>query len=85
MTMRTILAPIPDTAVNVAAIETALMVAKAVAGHVEALFIASPPPAVPVGGYAGYETASYDRAAAAARQAEEQLARDAAEIGRAHV
>ena len=42
MAMKTILAPIPDTAVNAAAIETALMVARAVAGHVEALFIESP-------------------------------------------
>jgi nucleotide-binding universal stress UspA family protein len=83
MAMKTILAPIPDTAVNTAAIETALMVAKAVAGHVEALFIARPPPAVPLGGYAGYETASYDRAAVAARRAEEQLARDAAARERA--
>ena len=44
MAMKTILVPIPDTAVNTPAIEIALMVAKAVAGHVEGLYIETPPP-----------------------------------------
>jgi hypothetical protein len=44
MAMKTILVPIPDTAVQTAAIEIALMVAKAVGGHVEGLYIETPAP-----------------------------------------
>jgi nucleotide-binding universal stress UspA family protein len=76
MAMKSILAPIPDTAVNAAAIETALMVAKAVTGHVEALFIETPPRTGPVAGYVEYEPPSSGRAAAA-REAEKQLEREA--------
>ena len=67
--MKSIPVPIPDTAVNAAAIETALMVAKAVAGHVDVLFIETPPRTGPVAGYAEYEPPSSGRAAAA-REAE---------------
>jgi hypothetical protein len=44
MAMKTILVPIPDAAVDTAATEIGLMVAKAVAGHVEALYIEVPQP-----------------------------------------
>jgi hypothetical protein len=51
MAMKTILVPIPDTAVHTAAIEIALMVAKAVAGHVEGLYIETPAPVTPRSGF----------------------------------
>src|SRR5665809_22697 len=83
MAMKTILVPIPDTAVNTPAIEIALMVAKAVAGHVEGLYIETPPPSsartTPV---AGYEAPRYG-APAAAQLAEEEFARAAAARERA--
>jgi nucleotide-binding universal stress UspA family protein len=76
MAMKSILVPIPDTAVDAAAIETALLVAKALAGHVEALLIETPPRAGPVAGYAEFEPPSSGRAAAA-REAERRLEREA--------
>ena len=80
MAMKTILVPIPDTAVNTAAIETALMVAKAVAGHVEGLYVEAPAPIPPRNvPLASYEATSYGRAPAPAQLAEEEYAR-AAEV-----
>ena len=78
MAMRTILVPVPDTSVDAAAIEIGLMVAKAVAGHVEALYIEVPQPlttrTMPL---TSYETGAYGRAPAAAQAAEEEFARAA--------
>jgi nucleotide-binding universal stress UspA family protein len=77
MAMKAILVPIPDTGVNTPAIEIALMVAKAVAGHVEGLYIETPPPitarTTPT---AGYEATRYG-APAAAQRTEEEFARAA--------
>jgi nucleotide-binding universal stress UspA family protein len=76
--MKTILVPIPDTAVNTAAIETAVMVAKAVAGHVEGLYVEAPAPITPRSGpLTGYEAAGYSGAAPRAQFAEEEFARAA--------
>ena len=78
MAMKTILVPIPDAAVNTAAIEIALMVAKAVAGHVEGLYIETPAPITPrTTPLAGYEATSYARVPAGAQLAEEEFARAA--------
>src|ERR671919_2171477 len=78
MAMKTILVPIPDTAVQTAAIEIALMVAKAVTGHVEGLYIETPAPVTPRSGpLTGYEAARYTGAAARAQVAEEEFARAA--------
>jgi nucleotide-binding universal stress UspA family protein len=65
LAMKTILVPIPDTAVNEAAMATALMVAKALAGHLEGLYIESPPSASRTVPMQGYEVPSYGRAAMA--------------------
>jgi nucleotide-binding universal stress UspA family protein len=76
--MKTILVPIPDTAVNTAAIETALMVAKVVGGHVEGLYVETPQPVTPrSGSLTGYEAARYAGAAPRAQFAEEEFARAA--------
>ena len=56
MAMKSILVPIADTAVDPAAIEIALMVAKAVTGHVKGLYIETPAPlTMRTGRLAGYE------------------------------
>jgi nucleotide-binding universal stress UspA family protein len=69
MAMKTILVPIPDTEVNLAAIETGLMAARAVEGHVDGLYIEPPLPltttATPL---AAYDAPAYGRAAPAAAQ-----------------
>jgi nucleotide-binding universal stress UspA family protein len=84
MAMKTILVPIPDTAVNTAAIETAVMVAKAVAGHVEGLYVEAPASIAPRSGpLTGYEAARYTGAASRAQFAEEAFARAAEERERA--
>ena len=76
--MKTILVPIPDTAVDTAAIEIALMVAKAVSGHVEGLYVEAPAPDTPrTGGLATYESTSYGRLAATTQLAEREFARAA--------
>jgi hypothetical protein len=76
MAMKTILVPIPDTAVHTAPIEIALMVAKAVAGHVEGLYIETPAPVTPRSGpLTGYEAARYAGAAPRTQLAEEEFAR----------
>jgi len=78
MAMKTILVPISDTAVNTAAIETALVVAKAVGGHVEGLYVETPQPVTPPSGpLTGYEAARYAGTAPRARFAEEEYARAA--------
>ena len=78
MAMKTILVPIPDTAVNTAAIEIALVVAKAVGGHVEGLYIETPQPVTPPSGrLTGYEAARYAGAGPRAQFAEEEFARAA--------
>src|SRR5919106_592360 len=78
MAMKTILVPIPDAAVNTAATEIALMMAKAVAGHVEGLYIETPAPITPrTTPLAGYEATSYARVPAGAQLAEEEFARAA--------
>ncbi len=78
MAMKTILVPIPDTAVNAAAIEIGLTVAKAVAGHIEAFYIEVPQPittrTMPL---TSYEPGTYGRAPGAAQVAEEEFARAA--------
>jgi nucleotide-binding universal stress UspA family protein len=63
MAMKTILVPIPDTDLNVGAIETAMIVARAVAGHVEALYI-EPPLPLATGGVplSAYDAPTYGRA-----------------------
>jgi len=78
MTMKMILVPIPDAAVNTVAIEIALMMAKAVAGHVEGLYIETPAPITPrTTPLAGYEATSYAHVPAGAQLAEEEFARAA--------
>jgi hypothetical protein len=78
MAMKTILVPIPDTAVDTAAIEIALMVAKAVTGHVEGLYIDTPAPITPgTRPLTGYEATRYAGAAPAAQLAEQEFARAA--------
>jgi len=74
--MKTILVPIPDTAVDTAAIEISLMVAKAVAGHVEGLYVEAPAP-ITSRTLATYESASYGRLAATSHLAEQEFARAA--------
>ena len=76
--MKTILVPIPDTAVDTAAIEIALMVANAVVGHVEGLYIETPAPITPgTRPLTGYEATRYAGAAPAAQLAEQEFARAA--------
>jgi hypothetical protein len=78
MTMKTILAPIPDRAVDTAAIEIALMVAKAVTGHVEGLYIETPAPiTVRTGRIGGYETTREVGLSPAAPLAQQEFARAA--------
>jgi nucleotide-binding universal stress UspA family protein len=64
MAMKTILVPIPDTEINLAAIETGMMVARAVEGHLNGLYIEPPLPlttgATPL---TAYDAPSYGRAA----------------------
>ena len=78
MAMKTILVPIPDTAVDPAAIEIALMVAKAVTGHVEGLYIETPAPiTLRTERLGGYEAAREVGLAPAAQRAQEEAARAA--------
>ena len=78
MAMKTILVPIPDTAVDPAAIEIALMVAKAVTGHVEGLYIETPAPiTLRAGRLGGYQTTRDVGLAPAAQLAQEEFARAA--------
>lgn len=78
MAMKTILVPIPDTAVNTAAIEIALMVAKAVTGHVEGLYIETPAPiTMRTGRLGGYEATREVGLAPAGQLAQQELARAA--------
>jgi nucleotide-binding universal stress UspA family protein len=78
MAMKAILVPIPDTAVDTAAIEIALMVAKAVTGHVEGLYIDTPAPiTVRTGRLGGYEATREVGIAPAAQRAQEEFARAA--------
>jgi hypothetical protein len=78
MAMKTILVPIPDTAVDTAAIEIALMVAKAVTGHVEGLYIETPAPiTVRTGRLGGYQATREVGLAPAAQRAQEEFARAA--------
>jgi nucleotide-binding universal stress UspA family protein len=75
--MMTILIPIPEM-VDTAATEISLMVAKAVAGHVEGLYIEAPAAVTPRSGpLTGYEAARYAGAAARVQAAEEEFARAA--------
>lgn len=64
MVMKTILVPVPDTEVNLAAIETGMMVARAVEGHLHGLYIEPPLPlatgAMPL---AAYDAPTYGRGA----------------------
>jgi nucleotide-binding universal stress UspA family protein len=76
--MKTILVPIPDTAVDTAAIEIALMVAKAVAGHVEGLYIDAPAPiTLRTGRLGGYEATREVGLSPAAQLAQQEFARAA--------
>ena len=76
--MKAILVPIPDTAVDTAAIEIALMVAKAVTGHVEGLYIDTPAPiTVRTGRLGGYEATREVGIAPSAQRAKEEFARAA--------
>jgi nucleotide-binding universal stress UspA family protein len=78
MAMKTILVPIPDTAVDTAAIEIALMVAKAVRGHIEGLYIETPAPiTVRTGRLGGYQATRDVGLAPAAERAQEDFARAA--------
>ena len=78
MAMKTILVPIPDTAVDTVAIEIALMVAKAVTGHVEGLYIETPAPlTLRTGRLGGYEATREVGIAPAAQLAQEHFARAA--------
>jgi hypothetical protein len=78
MAMKTILVPIPDTAVDRAAIEIALMVAKAVTGHAEGLYIETPAPlTLRAGRLGGYQTTTDIGLAPAAQLAQEEFARAA--------
>jgi nucleotide-binding universal stress UspA family protein len=78
MAMKTILVPIPDTAGQTAAIEIALMVAKAVAGHVEALYIETPAPiTVRTGRLGGYEATRDVGLSPAAQLTQQEFARAA--------
>ena len=78
MAMKTILIPIPDTAVDTVAIEIALMVAKAVTGHVEGLYIETPAPlTLRTGRLGGYEATREVGIAPAAQLAKEHFARAA--------
>ena len=78
MAMKTILVPIPDTAVDTAAIEIALMVAKAVTGHVEGLYIETPAPITTrTGRLGGYQATRDVGLAPAAQLAQEEFARAA--------
>jgi nucleotide-binding universal stress UspA family protein len=69
MAMKTILVPIPDTAVDTAAIEIALMVAKAVTGHVEGLYIETPARTGRLGGYEATRDVGLTPAAQLAQEA----------------
>ena len=76
MAMKTILVPIPDTAVDPAAIEIALMVAKAVTGHVEGLYIETPAPlTLRAGRLGGYKATREVGIAPAAQLAQEHSER----------
>jgi nucleotide-binding universal stress UspA family protein len=78
MAMKMILVPNPDTTVDTAAIEIALMVAKAVTGHVEGLYIGTPAPiTVRTGRLGGYEATREVGIAPAAQRAQEEFARAA--------
>lgn len=78
MAMKTILVPIPDTAVDTAAIEIALMVAKAVTGHVEGLYIETPAPVtMRAGRLGGYEATREVGLAPAGQLAQQEFARAA--------
>jgi nucleotide-binding universal stress UspA family protein len=78
MAMKTILVPIPDTVVDTAGIEIALMVAKAVAGHVEGLYINTPAPiTLQTGRLDGYGATREVGIAPAAQLAKEEFARAA--------
>jgi nucleotide-binding universal stress UspA family protein len=78
MAMKTILVPIPDTAVDTAAIEIALMVAKAVTGHVEGLYIETPASiTLRTGRLGGYEATREVGLAQGAQRAQEEFARAA--------
>jgi hypothetical protein len=78
MAMKTILVPIPDTAVDTAATEIALMVAKAVTGHVEGLYIETPAPiTMRTGRLGGYQATRDVGLAPAAQLAQEEFARAA--------
>ena len=78
MAMKTILVPIPDTAVDTTAIEIALMVAKVVTGHVEGLYIETPAPlTLRTGRLGGYEATREVGIAPAAQLAQEHFARAA--------
>jgi nucleotide-binding universal stress UspA family protein len=79
MAMKSILVPIPDTAVNGAAIETAIKVTKLLDGHLEGFYIETP--VTPQGGAPGTlsEAHGYGSGAAAARLTEQQYERLAEE------
>jgi hypothetical protein len=78
MAMKTILVPIPDMAVDTAATEIALMVAKAVTGHVEGLYIETPAPiTVRTGRLGGYQATREAGLAPTAQRAQEEFARAA--------
>jgi nucleotide-binding universal stress UspA family protein len=78
MAMKTILVPIPDTAVDPAAIEIALMVAKAVTGHIEGLYIDTPASiTLRTGRLGGYEAVRDVGLSPAAQRAQEEFARAA--------
>jgi nucleotide-binding universal stress UspA family protein len=86
MAMKTILVPIPDTAVDTAAIEIALMVAKAVTGHVEGLYIETPASiTLRTGRLGGYEATREVGLAQGAQRAQEEFARAAEARERAAV
>ena len=76
--MKTILVPIPDTVGTTAAIEIAVMVAKAVEGHVEGLYIETPAPiTLRTERLGGYEATREVGLASAAQRAQEEAARAA--------
>jgi nucleotide-binding universal stress UspA family protein len=76
MAMKSILVPIPDTAVEIAAVEIALMVAKAVTGHVDGLYIETPEPiTLRAGRLGGYQTTREVGLASTAQVAQEEFAR----------
>ena len=78
MAMKTILVPIPDTAVDTAATEIALMVAKVLTGHVEGLYIETPAPVtLRAGRLTGYQATRDVGISPAAQPAQEEFARAA--------